>query len=381
MVILLRAGGRSSSAVDCSGFSMAPPSAQPAALAATERLKLEGSRKAPGAKFCSYPPTPISGLIVHFSYDKLGRESVGSWGADGLTVMAAVGPNTQLRRAVLATRTRAQATSLWSRFSPGNPEQPNSSITIFVAASIPWHLSLASPGNPMTLGGVAQKPVAAGPGGTTQPERLSMNAVELQSRFAAGETAFFGADLHGADLAQADLHGIDLHGADLSDASLTDAVLVGANLDGAILTGADLHGARLQQAALGRANLADADLHGADLTDADLHRAELTDADLTEAVLHGADLHKANLHGALLAGADCRGADLHGAALIGTDLHGAVLHGADLHGADLHGADLHEADFTDADLHGAVLIADLDGANLTDAHLEGVVLPDGAAPA
>ena len=61
-----------------------------------------------------------------------------------------------------------------------------------------------------------------------------MHAVELLSRFEAGERDFRGADLQGAELAQADLRGADLRGAFLVRADLRAAHLDGANLRRAI---------------------------------------------------------------------------------------------------------------------------------------------------
>ena len=86
-----------------------------------------------------------------------------------------------------------------------------------------------------------------------------MHAVELLSRFEAGERDFRGADLQGAELAQADLRGADLRG----------AFLVRADLRAAHLDGANLRWANLTDAALPQAALAGADLSGATLARAD----------------------------------------------------------------------------------------------------------------
>ena len=90
--------------------------------------------------------------------------------------------------------------------------------------------------------------------------RRVTSAVDLLTRYAAGERDFYGADLGGADLG-----GADLGGAYLGDAYLGDAYLGDADLGGADLGGADLRGADLGDADLGDADLRGADLRGADL--------------------------------------------------------------------------------------------------------------------
>ena len=130
--------------------------------------------------------------------------------------------------------------------------------------------------------------------------RRVTSAVDLLTRYAAGERDFYGAYLGGADL-----RGAYLRGAYLGDAYLGDADLGGADLGGAYLGGADLGDAYLGDAYLGGADLGGADLRGADLGGADLGGAYLGGADLGDAYLGGA-----YLRGAYLRGADLRGADL-----------------------------------------------------------------------
>jgi hypothetical protein len=90
-------------------------------------------------------------------------------------------------------------------------------------------------------------------------------AMDLLSRYEAGERNFSYANLTGANLSDADLTGANLTYANLTDANLTGANLSDADLSDANLTDADLTDADLTGANLTGANLANADLRGANL--------------------------------------------------------------------------------------------------------------------
>lgn len=118
----------------------------------------------------------------------------------------------------------------------------------------------------------------------------SMNVLELQRRYLAGERNFENADLRGASLEDLTLTGIRLRNADLRGTTLNGASLWGADLAGASLEGASLRGTDLR-----RAYLAGADLQGADLTYALLVSADLTGVELRGANMSHADLYCAQI--------------------------------------------------------------------------------------
>jgi uncharacterized protein YjbI with pentapeptide repeats len=115
-----------------------------------------------------------------------------------------------------------------------------------------------------------------------------MTSDELLAAYAAGERAFRGVDMRGANLEGAYLHDIEMQGS--------------------FLMGANFRGAHLQMAAFEDAYLRDADFTGAYLAEASLAGAylagtKLEGANLGSAILRGAQFARTNMKGAYVAGA------------------------------------------------------------------------------
>lgn len=140
-----------------------------------------------------------------------------------------------------------------------------------------------------------------------------------------------------------DLIGRNLQGADFSKAKLWHTAFYYAQLQGANFKGVDL-----QLSELAYAYMSGADLSSTNLIQTDLHETNLRRATLSNATL-GGFLTDVQLQGANLFGASFQWVDLKNASLRGADLRYTKLGGVDFKNTDLSYACLAMADFTEAD--------------------------------